>query len=98
MSERIRVVALFNAKPNKIDELKATLKGFIEPTRKEEGCIFYELQQNKENPLDFVFVEEWKDELTLARHLESPHIREAGPKIGDLVTSPPDIRRYRLIA
>jgi len=39
--------------------------GLIEPTRKESGCISYELLQNRDDPTDFTFVEEWEKPRTI---------------------------------
>jgi quinol monooxygenase YgiN len=53
----IRVVARVVALPDKVEEVKSVLIGLIEPTRKEDGCIIYELLQNHADPTDFTFVE-----------------------------------------
>ncbi len=93
-AKTIRVIALFQAKPGKVDELKALLTKFIEPTCKEEGCITYELHQNPADLNDLAFIEEWQSNETLDAHLKSKHIVEAIPLVGELVTKSPDIRRY----
>ncbi len=49
----MRVVARLPAKKDKVDEVKTILRGLIGPTRKEKGCITYELLQNKVDPADF---------------------------------------------
>lgn len=93
-AKTIRVIALFQAKPGKLDELKRLLTQFIEPTCKEEGCLVYELHQNPVDPDDLAFIEEWKSHETLDAHLKSKHILAAIPLVGELVTKAPDIRRY----
>ena len=98
MSEqKIRVVARVVVLPDKIEEAKSVLIGLIEPTRQEQGCIQYELQQNLANPAEFVFVEEWESEASLNTHIETPHFQEAAAKITRLA-EPPEISRYRLLA
>ncbi|MFO1519012.1 MAG: putative quinol monooxygenase [bacterium] len=93
-TKTVRVIALFKAKPGKEESLKAFLTRFIEPTRRERGCLRYELHQNTADPADFAFIEEWEDHGTLDDHLKSPHIQAALPVIGDYVAISPDIRRY----
>jgi quinol monooxygenase YgiN len=39
----ITVVATFQAKPGEENELRAALIGLVGPTRKEAGCISYDL-------------------------------------------------------
>jgi quinol monooxygenase YgiN len=93
----IRVVARIIALPNKIKELKTVLIQLVEPTRKEKGCLQYELLQNQEDTEDFTFVEEWENREALQAHLDSQHIKLAIQKIDKLVALPPDIRVYNRI-
>jgi quinol monooxygenase YgiN len=97
MAESLRVVARITARPDTVDEVKALLGGLIEPTRKETGCITYELLQNRQEPTDFTFVEEWDGDASLDAHLASDHLSRALPRLQQLVTVPPDIRRYTLV-
>ncbi|MEG4800599.1 putative quinol monooxygenase [Microcoleus sp. ARI1-B5] len=94
----LRVVARLVAFPDKVAELKSLLLSIIEPTRKEEGCIKYELLQNQADPTDFTFVEEWESAALLEIHLASTHIQAAVQKLDGLAVGPPDIRRYELLA
>lgn len=97
MKTTVRVVAHLIALPGHQEELKSILVDLVEPTRQEDGCILYELLQNQEDPTDFVFVEEWQSEALLNAHLDSSHINEAEAKFEGLLTTPPDIRLYRLL-
>jgi len=97
MSKKIRVVARLMAFPNKIEEAKALLLGLVEPTRKEAGCLQYDLLQNQADPTDFTFVEEWESDESLDAHLASEHIQSAIAQIPELIASGPDIRRYTLL-
>jgi Uncharacterized conserved protein len=93
----LKVVAQLISKPDTIEQTREVLLGLVEPTRLENGCIAYELFQNNSDPTDFTFVEEWTDDAALDAHLETPHLVDAGDKLGDLLAAEPDIRRYTLI-
>lgn len=97
-NQTLRVVARVKALPDKIEALKAVLLEVIEPTRQETGAIKYELLQNQADPTDFTFVEEWESAQALDVHLATPHLQAAVAKLDGLVTAPPDIRRYYLLA
>lgn len=97
MSKHIHVIARLIAFPNKVEEAKALLLGLVEPTRKEVGCLQYDLLQNQEDPTDFTFVEQWESHESLDAHLASEHIQSAIAKIPELIASGPDIRRYTLL-
>ncbi len=97
MSKKIRVVARLIAFPDKVKEAKALLLGLVEPTRKEAGCLQYDLLQNQADPTDFTFVEEWESDEILDAHLASEHIQNAIAQIPELMATEPDIRRYTLL-
>ena len=94
----LRVVAHLRAKTDKITEVQVALSALVEPTRAEQGCIWYELMQNNDDPADFTFVEEWSDDASLDAHLSTEHIQAVVMRAEDILAAPPDIRRYTLIA
>ena len=91
----VRVVAKIKAKPDKVGELRAILSSLVEPTRREMGCISYEMLENRSDSTDFTFVEEWADDATLQAHLDG--LQSSLPKVMDLVAEPPDIRTYSVV-
>lgn len=95
--ETVHVVATFVAAAGKEKELERVLSAFVEPTRKEPGCIRYDLTRALDGSGEFVFIEEWESAAALDAHGESEHIREGRPRIPGLVASPPKITRYRQI-
>lgn len=98
MEETLRVIARLKAQNGKEVALGALLEGLVEPTRAEEGCIQYELLRNLEQPAEFTFVEEWRDEAALAAHFETEHIEQALGALPDLLAEELDLRKYRLVA
>ena len=94
----LRVVARIKAKSETVSEVRELLSSLVEPTRKESGCIIYELLQNTEDPTDFTFVEEWESEAVLECHLASDHLKAIGPKLEPFVAEPPDIRKYSFVS
>lgn len=93
----LRVVARIKAKPDRVGAVKNLLRGLVEPTRREAGCIVYELLQNTADPTDFTFVEEWSGREALDEHLSSEHIRNALPQLSDLAIEDADIRTYTVV-
>jgi quinol monooxygenase YgiN len=93
----LRVVARIKARAETVSEVRELLSSLVEPTRKEFGCITYELLQNTEDPTDFTFVEEWETDEALASHAASDHIEAIGPRLRPVVVDAPDIRTYLLV-
>ena len=92
----VGVVARIVAKPESVEVVREGLTSLLEPTRAEAGCILYELMQNRSDPTDFTFYEEWTDEASLNAHGAAPHLRSTFQKLeGHLAGR--DVRRYSFI-
>jgi quinol monooxygenase YgiN len=99
MSEQIiTVVATHQAKPGKEDELKKALIRLVEPTRKEAGCINFDLHISPENPGKFMFHENWTSRAHLDAHLQKDFIQVLLPHLGELCAVFPDIEMWEKIA
>lgn len=70
---KLTVVAKITAKNDAIEELRKELLKLITPTRKEAGCIEYNLYQNNENPAVFIFYETWESPEHLEKHMNTEH-------------------------
>lgn len=92
----LRVIARVPARKDRADEVAAILKGLLEPTRREDGCIRYEVWRNTADPADFTFVEEWQSREALDRHLQTSHVTAALGRLDGMLDGPPDIRTYDL--
>jgi quinol monooxygenase YgiN len=98
MPELLTVVAEVKAKPGKEEELRATLLELIGPTRREDGCVQYDLHVHASDPGRFVFYENWTSQEALSRHAASAHVKALGEKLMDLAAEPARIESYTRIA
>ena len=94
----LSVVAEITAKPGKEAELRRGLMGLIEPTRKENGCVQYDLHVSTDDPARFVFYENWSSRAALDAHLGSAHIQAMLAVADELLAEPPRILTYTRIA
>ncbi|HBP54897.1 MAG: putative quinol monooxygenase [Limisphaerales bacterium] len=76
MSKTLTIVASIEAKPDKIDLVKAELQKLIAPTLKEAGCIQYDLHQDNQNPALFLFFENWESRKLWQDHMNNTHLAE----------------------
>lgn len=75
MNELFMVVSL-RAKKGKEEELRRDLIAVVEPSRKDEGNLRYELFVDENDPGRFVFVEHWASaEAQHKHHTQGPHIQ-----------------------
>ncbi|NWF65952.1 MAG: antibiotic biosynthesis monooxygenase [Campylobacterales bacterium] len=66
---------VFVAKEESIEELKALLETMVEPSRKSNGCLLYNIYQMVEKPDTFVVIESWADDEALKGHQNSAHYK-----------------------
>jgi quinol monooxygenase YgiN len=72
MNPGLTLIAILQGKPDKRDELLATLRAFVKPTREEPGCIDYHLHVSDDDPNQFIFYENWRSRPDLDVHLKTP--------------------------
>ncbi|MFM8573190.1 MAG: putative quinol monooxygenase, partial [Pirellula sp.] len=77
-----------HAKPGKENELREILESFVAPTRKEDGCIRYDLFVDLDHPQKFTFIEEWASREALNKHSQSDHIQAGRKHFPDLLGEP----------
>jgi quinol monooxygenase YgiN len=57
------------------ENLAEQLIALVTPTRREAGCLAYELHRDPQNPAKFMFYERFKSQAALEEHLASPHFK-----------------------
>ncbi len=85
------------AKPGKEEELRSAALALVEPTRKEEGCLQYDLHVQLADPAWLVFYENWSSVEHLDRHGASAHLQAFRAIVPGLLESS-RVERYRRIA
>ncbi|MCG9728718.1 antibiotic biosynthesis monooxygenase [Shewanella sp. Isolate13] len=73
---QLTIVANITAREDKVEKVKAELIKLIAITRKEEGCLQYDLHQNNDNPAHFTFYENWTSKVLWQAHMNAPHLQD----------------------
>ena len=94
----VKVIARISAKPDVAAQVRQILIDLVAPSRKEPGCLSYELFQDDENPVEFITVEQWSDSSAVAAHMATPHVGAAIAKAGSLLAGAPVIHRFTQLA
>ena len=68
------VIATLRVRPEKRATCIAAARKVIAETRKEKGCIFYDMHQSVTDPDQVVFVERWASTDALGNHFKAPHM------------------------
>ncbi|MDF2593212.1 MAG: antibiotic biosynthesis monooxygenase [Clostridia bacterium] len=80
----IFVVSKSIVKADKTAEYKQQAVRLIEETRKEDGCISYDLCEGIDNPNILTFIEKWETKQHLDAHMKTAHFTEIVPLLKDL--------------
>jgi quinol monooxygenase YgiN len=71
----LTIVANIKAKNDTVDLVKAELLKLIKVTRKEKGCINYDLHQDNTNPVHFMFYENWQSRELWKNHMNNSDLK-----------------------
>jgi quinol monooxygenase YgiN len=94
----LTVIAQLNAKPGKESLVRQELRSLVAPSRKDAGCLSYDLHQAPDNPALFLFLESWTSKAHLDQHLQKPDLQAVLARVGQLVAEPPRITLWEKIS
>jgi quinol monooxygenase YgiN len=98
MAEKLTVVARIRAKPGTEDVLLQYLLAMVEATRKEAGCLNYDLHLSQDDPTLFLFYENWASKAHLDAHAQSAHIQAFRAHAGEWLAEPVEIKLFRMVS
>src|SRR4030043_812768 len=91
MDTRILVTLKMIVQPERRGDFLETMRGMLEPSRVERGCLSYRLYEDVENRNAFVLLEEWATQEDLERHISKDNQRHLLALI-DLLSEQPELR------
>ncbi|MCB2022699.1 MAG: antibiotic biosynthesis monooxygenase [Rhizobacter sp.] len=94
----VHVLARITAQPASADAMRAILVKLVAQTRKESGCLQYELFQQDGAAHVFQTVERWTDGAAADAHMSTPHVAAAIAQGGAHFGAAPEILRFTQIA
>lgn len=89
MSDQLTLIAFLRARPGVEDELGRRLSALVEPTRREPGCVAYQLHRSNSDAGLWVLYENWRSQADLDLHFQEPYL-------GDLLADLPGLLRQEM--
>ncbi|MEX0344951.1 MAG: putative quinol monooxygenase [Rhizobiaceae bacterium] len=83
----IHLIATLTIQPGALEKVVAAAQPCIDATRKEEGCISYDLLVDVTDKKRLKFVECWENRAALDAHFETPHLQAWRKAGGQFFTS-----------
>jgi len=93
----VKVVAQFFIRNGEVEKALTLGKELVLETRKENGCISYELCQSMKNDTHIAFIEEWENQAALDAHFETPHFTDMVSKILELTEQDTVIAAFKKV-
>jgi quinol monooxygenase YgiN len=90
----VHILARITVRPEAAKTAAGLLRKLVAESRKESGCVTYELYQQADFPHIFQTVEKWRDKASAEAHRKTPHVTAAIAAAGPLFAAVPEILTY----
>ncbi len=99
MSEKqVTVLATIKAKPGLEERVREAIMALVPPTRKEPGCINYDLHQSVDDKSLFMLYENWVSKKDLDEHLAMPYLKDFLARADQILAEPVDIKLWEMVS
>ncbi|QQE13414.1 antibiotic biosynthesis monooxygenase [Planctomycetota bacterium] len=71
----LTIVAKVVVKEEYREELEPELVRLLDPSRKDAGCLLYDMHQSNEDANTFLFYETWQNKGLWESHMETEHLK-----------------------
>jgi quinol monooxygenase YgiN len=93
----VHVVALWRAEPDRLEPVREVLRELAAATRREPGCLRFEVLEATDRPGSFVLVERYAGADGHAAHTASAHFRELVLGRAVPMLAHRDVRTYQVL-
>ena len=97
MSDKIVLFARLKVKPELVEEAKAAAVGIVADSRRESGCINYDIHQAIDDETIFLWHETWVNKAALDEHFATPFFAEFFKVVERVAAEAPQITLSRMI-
>jgi len=73
------------------ERVKELALRFVEPARREAGCLYYVLHQKIDEPDTFFIIDGWVNQQAVEKHAKDVHVAAVMEELGPLLTYGPSI-------
>ena len=84
-SEEIHIICRLRCEEHNRDRVRELLMEYVEPSRQEPGCLYYDIFQEREDPNAFYLLDGWRDQAAVDSHIRHPNVLRVNDLIGSLV-------------
>lgn len=98
MRTGLTIIAYITAKAGMQQQVREVLLDLVAQTRKEKGCVNYDLHQSLDNPREFVMYENWETAADLDAHARSEHLQAFSKVAAQMLERPAEITKWSMVS
>ena len=90
---QVTLLVKLSVKPGLADSVRAAFRPALASTKREQGCIAYDLYSIEGDP-DMLYLHEiWADQATLDTHMAQPYMADMMAELTPLFEGGPDVKK-----
>ena len=97
-AKSLTVVAQIKAKPGQETQVRQELLSLVAPSRRDAGCLNYDLHEGLNTPGLFMFHENWASKTHLDEHLKKSDLQAVLARVAQMAAEPPQITLWEQLA
>jgi len=93
MTQQITILATIHARAGREADVEARMRIMVEASRKEAGCLRYDMHRAEDDGASFIMVEYWASAQALGLHDDSAHMAALRADLPHMLDRPIEVRR-----
>ena len=89
--EEVHIICELRCETANRDRVRELALMFVEPARREPGCLYYGLHQKRDEPNTFFIIDGWTDQAAVDAHSGNAHVADVMKELGPLLTFGPSL-------
>ena len=90
-------MATAKAKPGQEAALEGALRDAVEPTRRQPGCLSFQLYRPVDDRATLIAFECWATEADHDQHIKGEHVQKLVARFGEIIAGPPSFLRVEVL-
>eukprot|EP00756_Hemistasia_phaeocysticola_P002486 Hpha_TRINITY_DN11699_c0_g1::TRINITY_DN11699_c0_g1_i1::g.49148::m.49148 len=84
----VYVTVCMHIKSDKVEDFRKAFAACAVETRKENGCIQYDLSKARDEENLYLLNEKWASQAHLDEHMKTPHVQDLLKAFGEVLSKP----------
>ena len=97
-ADQHHIICVVRGKAENRERVKALLLELVGPAREEKGCLYYDINQQIDEPDTFYIVDGWASDAAVVAHTAHPNVSRVVEQLLPLLASPLQVTTSRRIS